>query len=113
MNRLRKPGNRKGFDWPLYCRAFLLTLGLLFLLVPCMAWWTQGGRSEEWTPFAWGLFYGVTALGVMLSMTAFLASRRAVEKWAEATGSHELLLVVMIVAVPVYFVLKWFVKGTK
>jgi hypothetical protein len=97
-------------DWLSYGRSFLMTLGILFLALPCWIWRKQGDRSSEWPSFAWALFYGLVAFGAVLLIVALLASRKSVDKWADAVSPHEASIVVMIIAAPVYFVLKWFTR---
>lgn len=97
-------------DWVGYGRSFLLTLGLLFVGIPCWVWHKQGDRASEWAMFNWVLFWGVGVLGVILLLVGLLASPRTVEWWADAASSHEAAIVVMIIAAPVYFLLRWITR---
>lgn len=97
-------------DWVSYPRAFLLTLSLLFLALPCWVWEKQGDRSSEWSNFAWVLLYGFAAIGVILLMAALIGPEKWVDKLADAVSTHEASLVVMIIAAPVYFLLKWITR---
>jgi hypothetical protein len=94
-------------DWVGYGRSFLLTLGLLFIAIPCWVWHKQGDRASEWPTFSWILFWGVGVLGVILLLVGLLASARAVEWWADAASRHEASIIVMVIAAPVHFLLRW------
>lgn len=97
-------------DWAGYARSFLITLGMLFVGLPCWVWHKQGERASEWTTFGWFLFWGVGVLGLLLLAIAILASTRTVERWADAASTHEASNLVMIIAAPVYFVFKWLTR---
>ena len=101
---------RRNSDWVGYGRSFLLTLGLLFVALPCWVWHKQGDRASEWPTFSWVLFWGVGCLGVFLLLVGLLGSPRAVEWWADAASTHEASIVVMIIAAPLYFLLRWITK---
>ena len=96
--------------WVSYERSCLLTLGLLFLALPAWIWHEQGERSPTWSAWAWTLLYGFVVLGTVLLMVALFASTKSVEKWADAALTHEASVVVMIIAAPVYFILKAFTR---
>ena len=100
------PGSNDS-EWVAYPRSFLLTLGLLFVALPCWVWHKQGDRASEWPTFAWALFCGVGVLGVILLLVGLFASPRAGERWADAASTHEASIVVMIIAAPVHFLFKW------
>lgn len=93
-------------DWVSFGRSFLLTLGLLFVVTPCWVWHEQGDGASEWPMFAWVLFWGVGVSGVILLLIGLLARPRAVESWADAASRHEASILVMILAAPVYFLLR-------
>ncbi len=97
-------------DWLTYGRCFLITLGILFLALPCWIWCEQGDRSTEWPSFAWIILYGFIITGGVILLVAFLASRKSVYKWADVTSTHEASVVIMIIAAPIYFVLRWFIR---
>ncbi len=104
------PRNLHSSDWVSYGRSFLMTLGLLFLALPCWIWEKQGDRSSEWSEFAWAMLYGFAALGVFFLMFALLASAKSVDKLADAASTHEASLLIMVIAAPVYFFLKWIAR---
>jgi drug/metabolite transporter (DMT)-like permease len=97
-------------SWMLYGRSFLATLGLLFIALICFVWHKQREQAPEWSTFAWVLFLGIGCLGMVLLCVALFASARSVERWAESASTHEASIVVMIVAAPVYFLCKCFMK---
>ena len=100
----------KSSNWLSYDRAFLLTLGLLVLAVSVLIWHKQGDKSSEWPTFGWLLFGGMIVFGAVLSLVALIASPKTVYKWAGGASTHEAALIVMIIAAPVYFVLRLFSK---
>ena len=82
MQRLDRP------EWVSFPRSFLLTLGLLFLVLPYWVWHNQGDHAAEWPLFAWVLFWGVGVLGALLLLVGGFAPSRAVERWADAASTH-------------------------
>ncbi|PPT49367.1 hypothetical protein [Xanthomonas arboricola] len=76
-----------------YCRAYLVTLGLLL-----------AGGSAAFAVLAWGSV-SASAIGVALLMFGFLGPSRQMESWAEAASGHEVALVLMALAYPVYLLM--------
>jgi hypothetical protein len=97
-------------DWVGYGRSFLLTLGLLFVALLCWIWHKQGDHTSEWPMFDWVLFWGVGVLGVVLLLVGLFASARAIEWWTDAASRHEASIVIMIIAIPMYFLIRWFTR---
>ncbi|CAG2093133.1 hypothetical protein [Xanthomonas arboricola] len=85
-----------------YCRAYLVTLGLLL-----------GGGSAAFAVLAWGSVSAsaigvallICVMGVALLMFGFLGPSRQMESWAEAASGHEVALVLMALAYPVYLLM--------
>ncbi|WP_435012712.1 hypothetical protein [Xanthomonas arboricola] len=85
-----------------YCRAYLVTLGLLL-----------AGGGAAFAVLAWGSVstsaIGVALLicvmGVALLTFGFLGPSRQMESWAEAASGHEVALVLMALAYPVYLLM--------
>lgn len=93
-------------DWVSYGRAFLLTLGLLFTGVVFYIWHTEGHHSADWKAWHWILFCLVGVLAVALFLVGLFGKGRSVERWFDAATTHEASLVIMIIAAPLYFLLK-------
>lgn len=93
-------------DWIGYCRAFLLTLGLLAIALLCVVWYREGDQSSEWPTLSWVVFWGLGSFGVVNLGIGFFAPSRFVETWADAAFRHEASISVMIIAAPVYFLLR-------
>ena len=87
-----------------------MTLGLCFLALPVWIWEQQGDQSPEWSAWAWALLYGLTGLGMFLLLVALVAPAKMVDRWAEAASSHEATIIVLLIAAPVYFLLRLLVR---
>ena len=96
--------------WVTYPRSFVLTLGGLFLGLVAWVWTKDGERRAEWPLFAWCLFLGAAALGLVLLVVGFAASNKTVEHWADKGSTHEASIFVMLIAAPVYFFLKLLIR---
>ncbi|MFS8438789.1 hypothetical protein EIQ06_12970 [Xanthomonas campestris pv. campestris] len=91
----------------LYCRSYLATLGVLVAGVSgAFAALAGGSVSAEAT---W-LALLVCLAGVLLVAFGLFGPSRQMESWAEATSSHDVALVLMVLAFPVYLLLKPFYK---
>ncbi|WP_115048129.1 hypothetical protein [Xanthomonas arboricola] len=85
-----------------YCRAYLVTLGLLL-----------GGGSAAFallargsvSASALGLALLVGIVGVALLAFGFWGPARHMQAWAEAASGHEVALVLMALAYPVYLLM--------
>ncbi|CAD1793930.1 MULTISPECIES: hypothetical protein [Xanthomonas] len=85
-----------------YCRAYLVTLGLLL-----------GGGGAAFALLARGSVSGsalglallVGIVGVALLAFGFWGPSRRMESWAEAASGHEVALVLMVLAYPVYLLM--------
>ncbi len=86
---------------------FLMTLGLLAVALPQFIWHRDGDESSTWPGYGWGIFFCILAMGVDLLCVAFTGSSKTVAKWADAISIDEASILVMVVAAPVYFVLRW------
>ena len=84
----------------------LLTLGTIFLGVIGLGLF---GRKEGDEPFpGWllCLMTLMTILAVLLILVGLFGSRKVVDSWVDSATTHEASILVMIIAAPVYFVLK-------
>ncbi|MDB6134465.1 MAG: hypothetical protein JWM59_2708 [Verrucomicrobiales bacterium] len=93
-------------DEPGFFRAFLITLGLFFIAMPCLVVWRDGGQVNAWSGWEWVLFAGLAVLGLISILIGWLAPARTVEWWAGNMPSDEVVLIILIVAAPLYFLRK-------
>ncbi|NIJ75936.1 hypothetical protein FHT08_000984 [Xanthomonas campestris] len=85
-----------------YCRAYLVTLGLLLAGgSAAFALLARGSVSAS----AMGLTLLICVMGVVLLAFGFFGPSRQMESWAEAASGHEIALVLMVLAYPVYLLM--------
>ncbi len=104
--------NRKSREtWALYCRSYLLTVGLL--MIAGSAFTIYLGMSGSIVLPWWGLvIVGALLLGgPVLIGIGLLGSHSRVDKWAGAASSHEASIILMIISFPAYLILKPFYKS--
>jgi len=106
--RKRSSAKRPGAPWVTYPRCFLLTVGGLFV---ALGTWgitdicTSGEAVPSWLPWLIGVF---TISGLWLLGTGLFGSSKEADKLGDqASSAHEAMLLVMILAAPLYFLLKW------
>jgi len=99
-------------EWLTYPRIVVLLLGIFF--AGFLVWMLQGlmlgTESKRWWELALLLLIAVFA--VILIFVGVFGSNRMVEKWGDSATTHEASVVVMIVAAPIYWLLK-IVTGKK
>jgi len=92
--------------WLTYPRIVVLLMGLVFAGI--LAWmlpgWLQGTEPKRWWEAVFMLLLAVWA--VSLLFVGLLGNNRMVDQWADWSTSHEASLVVVIVAAPIYWLLK-------
>ena len=93
-------------NWVSYGRAFLLTLSALFTGLQFYIWRTDGYRSAEWKFWHWILFCLIGTLAVALLLVGLFGKSRNVERWFDAATRHDASIVILIIAAPLYFLLK-------
>jgi len=92
--------------WVTYERCFLITLGGIFTglaLLMIKAFSAEKEKPPEWLPL---MLAGLAILGLFMLAVGFFGSRKDAEALADKTSGHEAILVVMILAAPLYYVLK-------
>lgn len=93
------------FSWPIYCRSYLVTLGAILVGLGCLIVARQSGGIGSLSP-GYQLALGLALLiGMLLVLAGLLGSSRLIEGWADAWSRHEIALVLMLLAVPLYLVL--------
>lgn len=97
--------------WVTYERCFLLTLGGIFTglaLFGIKAFSAAKDKPPEWLPLVLAC---MAILGVFMIAVGFFGSRKDAKALAETSSSGQAaILVVMILATPLYWVLKSFEK---
>ena len=103
MKHLREFVDR--FSWPLYCRSYLVTLGLLF--TGGAVWAVQREPNGfGGLPLGWQLGTSVAVIAGFGLLFAGLAGReRTVERWADSWSKHDIAVLLMLLALPVYLIL--------
>ena len=93
------------FSWPIYCRSYLATMGGLLAGLGCLIVARQSSGMSSLAP-GWQLGFGVALfIGAILVLTGLLGPSRTIERWAESWSRHEIAFVIMLLALPLYFVL--------
>ena len=105
--RARKKRPASG-AWVTYPRCFVLTLALIFIGLPSFIYFAEGHSFHEAPRWAKVLVGAMATGGVILLAVGMLGSRRDNEKLAESADVHELSLIIMILAAPLYLILKLF-----
>lgn len=96
------------FCWKTYTRSFVLTLGLLFVVLPVLSW-VNDESAANWPAWAWLVLLTLLSLGATLLAVGIFANDDRVEKWAEDASTGGLgILVIMVTAVPMYALLSLF-----
>ncbi len=96
--------------WVTYARCFLLTLGSLFTglaFLGIKAFSAEENKPPEWLPLVLAC---LAILGLFMLAVGFFGSRKDAEALADETSKHEATFVVMVLAAPLYFLLKAFEK---
>lgn len=101
--------NRKSKEtWALYCRSYLLTVGLLLMAGSAFTLYlvSSGSIILPW----WGLSLvgGLLSGGAALIGVGLWGSHARVDKWANAASTHEASIILMIISYPAYVVVKRF-----
>lgn len=93
------------FSWPIYCRSYLVTLGALFLGFGYMLVAHQPGGVGTLSP-GYQLGCGLALfIGILLVLAGLLGSSRLAEGWGDTWSRHEIAIVLMLLAIPLYLVL--------
>ncbi len=98
----RRTRRQRDLDAATYGRCFLFTLGALFL---GLVFWIYplDSSAPEWAEL---LGKGLGMLGLLLIGVSLLAPSRKVEDWADQAATHEAALLVMLLAHPLYRLVK-------
>jgi hypothetical protein len=99
--------------WVTYERCFLITLGGIFTGLAFLginAFSAEEEKPPEWLPL---MLAGMVILGLFTLAVGFFGSRKDAEALADKTSGHEATFVVMILAAPLYYLLKALEKKRK
>lgn len=110
--RNRKPKRSTG-PWVTYERCFLMTLGACFSglsLLGIKVFSSREDQGPEWLPV---MFFCLFFLGLFLISVGIFAARKDADSMARDSIVHEVVLIVWIIAAPLYFLLKAFEKRRK
>lgn len=94
--------------WVLYCRSYLLTLGVLISAGACFTAYLDSvdAIGLPW----WGMLMvgTLTVAGCFLICLGLFGKDAHMEYWADQLSSHEASLVIMVISFPAYVILKPF-----
>lgn len=91
-----------------YRRAFLITMGLIFMGIPLCVIVQEMSHITTWPWWSYAIVVVMTCLGCHLMRIGLRGSRTSVESWVEASTKPSESLVVMIIAFPVYLLIRLF-----
>ena len=92
---------------PLEFRVFLFIVGAAFFALPLFAL----SRESEAPSWALGVVVLFVILGCCMLLVSVLGSRTRVEKWSDAAGNHEVSIVIFLVALPIAWLIRKFIRG--
>lgn len=92
--------------WALYCRSYLLTLGGITVAGVLFVIYAATSSVEGLSSGGWALVVVFGLLGVTLVTTGIFGSRSMVDRLADWTSGHEISIFLMILAFPLYWILK-------
>ncbi|MBZ3928189.1 hypothetical protein [Xanthomonas citri] len=84
-----------------YCRAYLVTLGMLLAGGPAFV----ALAASDISGAGLGLALLICAMGILLLGIGVAGPSRQMEAWADAASGHEVALVLMALAYPVYLLM--------
>lgn len=90
----------------LYARCVLATLGGLLILAPAVLWLLDTTGRGHWPAAVTATCLVLAACGTLLASVALSAGERTVNRWADAATTHEVALVPMLLAWPLYRLVK-------
>jgi hypothetical protein len=86
----------------------LFIVGGAFFALPLLAMRSEKAEAAFWVFALAGLF---VLLGCCMLFVSVLGSRRLVEKWSEASGNHEVSIVIFLVALPIAWIIRRVIRG--
>lgn len=89
-------------------RSFLGSAGICSGILAVLAWRREGYQFEEWPLLGYLMFSVLIGLSVICVALCLFAPSRMVERWANAVSNHEASFILILVAVPVYWLARLF-----
>ncbi len=99
-------------DWILYCRSILITTGLCFFVFSIWLFINLSNTPANNAILTYGVLLVFIGLGAALFYAGFYSSDKKAKLWANAATVDVLSIFTMIIAYPVYKLLK-FIKWPK
>lgn len=100
-------------DLTLYYRSFLMTLGFSFIIFTVWLLFVNYQSQELITLLFITLISLFLVLGTILIYLGLYASDKKVEQWADAASKEIVVVIIMLIAYPLYKILKhkrWLTK---
>ncbi|TWU19735.1 hypothetical protein [Allorhodopirellula heiligendammensis] len=101
---------KESLEPSVYCRSYIVTLGLTFVGACAFIWQHQDSGNTGWAGLRLTLFLSFLLVGFALVFFGILGPSRKMERWAEVFSRHEASLIVLMVAYPIYLVISPFYR---
>jgi uncharacterized membrane protein YfhO len=92
-------------NWILYCRSFLLTVGISFILFSVWFAWLNYQRQELFSALPLMFLFGFIIVGFAVAYYGMHGPNSKIEKWAGIASNHWVSALLMLLAYPVYLLL--------
>lgn len=89
-----------------YRRAMVLTFGMGLVVLMEFVWVRDRHNAGQWPWYGWGLLGGLAVLGVVSILVGVFARKKTINTWADAMGTHEVFILIAILAAPVYWTVR-------
>ncbi len=100
-------------DRILYCRSFLLTMGVCLVIFSLWFAVANYQRQELFALLPFTIFSAFLLSGFALACLGLYGPSNKIEKWADSASSHWISILLMALAYPVYLLLLSRNKGNK
>ena len=94
--------------WVTYSRCCFLTWGALTISLVPLIFYFEGHARADWPGWSYLLLVGILILGCVLLGIGLFTSRKKTDAWMKSSTTHEASFIVMLIAAPLYFLLKAF-----
>ncbi|MGY0505393.1 hypothetical protein [Luteimonas sp. e5] len=91
-----------------YARSYLVTLGLIFSATGAFFLYAWGGTLPDWPWWGQVTVAVLLVMGPVLVVGGLFGPSRHMQAWAELASRHEAALIFLVLAYPLYRVLKPF-----
>ncbi|MBN3788324.1 hypothetical protein [Burkholderia sp. Ac-20353] len=93
-----------------FFRSYLATLGLAFSVLGFFGLSQYDAMNGDWVPFAVTILVAAALGGLVMILVGLFGSVRTVQRWADVASFDDATLIVMVIAFPLYLVLRPFYK---